>query len=188
MDKGYNCQVTTWHSQYKKHNTSCLNLSTQTKEKYRKWTRLQFSGMVHYVHIVLASIWHVLGSPWFCMSLAMSCSYCVPTLPVPPPAATVRWYSHESLNTHTHTYKSELTYRQSYDKCGKHVTLKIACACSQCYTNDSVFWLVQMTLGVMTQLNFPSFSGLNVISDSDKRVGNMSIQKGKTTPTRNTLQ
>lgn len=33
----------------------------------------------------------LLGSPLASMTFAMSCSYSVPTLPVPPPAATVRW-------------------------------------------------------------------------------------------------
>lgn len=33
----------------------------------------------------------LLGSPLTSMTFAMSCSYSVPTLPVPPPAATVRW-------------------------------------------------------------------------------------------------
>ena len=39
-----------------------------------------------------------LGSASFSISFEMSCSYSVPRLPVPPPAATVRWYSQLSCN------------------------------------------------------------------------------------------
>jgi len=49
---------------------------------------------------------------------------------------------------------------------GKQVTLTIAHACSQGYTNDSVFSLAQMTLCIMT---FPPFVGPNIISDGPKK-------------------
>jgi len=40
---------------------------------------------------------------------------------------------------------------------GKHVTSNNACPGYQRYTDDSVFWLVQMMLCVMTILNCPLF-------------------------------
>jgi len=47
---------------------------------------------------------------------------------------------------------------------GKHVTLNDVCANCQWYTNDSVFWLVQLTC-VMAVHNFLPFFKPNVISD-----------------------
>jgi len=40
---------------------------------------------------------------------------------------------------------------------GKCVMLNAACTCSQGYTYDSVFWLVQMMLCIMTLSKFPPF-------------------------------
>jgi len=48
---------------------------------------------------------------------------------------------------------------------GKNVMSNIACARCQRYTNDSVFWLAQMTLCIVTSRNFPPFVEPNVKSD-----------------------
>jgi len=59
----------------------------------------------------------------------------------------------------------EMTSR-SLINAGKHCTSNVAWVHSQPCTKDSVFWLAQMVLCLMTLHYFPAFVGPNVISDA----------------------